>query len=531
MDLRTCDVVIVGGGLAGLTLAIQLRREQPSLRVTVLERLRHPVPEAAFKVGESSVEIGAHYFDTVLGLKDHMDKAQLRKFGFRFFFSEGRDDVTDTTELGVSAVFPTPSYQIDRGIFENFLAQHAVELGAEFIDGATVRRIDLDADGGHTVHAERDGETLDVRARWLIDAAGRSALIKRKLGLEKSNTHDANAIWFRVQERVSIDDWGDEAWRSRCMPPERWRSTNHLCGPGYWAWLIPLSSGSHSIGIVADARMHPLEEINTFDKAMAWFARHQPRLHRELEPLRERLQDFKFLRHFSNDCQQVFSAERWAISGIAGLFLDPFYSPGSDYIAIGNTYIVDLIARDLRGEAIARLARRYEQLYFSFYRNTLAMYEGQYPMFGHAQWMPVKVVWDYAYYWGVLCQFFFQNRLTDLSMFLRLGDRLARCEALNLEMQALLREAAGSDIGRNDKQMLDQVKMPWFGEMNRGLRDVLSEAQFEARVRQYADMLEALADTIRTLVATRADASTLDLFAVIAALVPQEQALPEAEIA
>ena len=98
-------------------------------------------------------------------------------------------------------------------------------------------------------------------------------------------------------------------------------------------------------------------------------------------------------------------------------------------------------------------------------------------------------------------------------------------------MQALLREAAGSDIGRNDKQMLDQVKMPWFGEMNRGLRDVLSEAQFEARVRQYADMLEALADTIRTLVATRADASTLDLFAVIAALVPQEQALPEAEIA
>ncbi len=36
-------------------------------------------------------------------------------------------------------------------------------------------------------------------------------------------------------------------------------STNHLCGPGYWAWLIPLGSGAHSVGIVCDAKMHPLE--------------------------------------------------------------------------------------------------------------------------------------------------------------------------------------------------------------------------------------------------------------------------------
>jgi hypothetical protein len=213
------------------------------------------------------------------------------------------------------------------------------------------------------------------------------------------------------------------------------------------------------------------------------------------------------------------------------VFLDPFYSPGSDYIAIANTYIVDLIARDVRGESIARMARRYEHLYFSFYRNNLAIFEGQYPMFGHAQWMPVKVVWDYAYYWGVLCQFFFQNRLTDMSMFMRLGDRLASCEALNLEMQTLLREAAGSDIGRNDQQMLDQIKMPWFGELNRGLRDVLSEAQFEARVRQNADMLETLAATIRNLVATQAHASTLDLFAALAAVQPESLAVQEAELA
>ena len=72
------DVVILGGGLAGLTLAIQLKRQDPGTRVTVLERRAHPVREAAFKVGESTVEIGAHYFADVLGLREHLDAEQIR---------------------------------------------------------------------------------------------------------------------------------------------------------------------------------------------------------------------------------------------------------------------------------------------------------------------------------------------------------------------------------------------------------------------------------------------------------------------
>ena len=93
------DVVILGGGLAGLCLALQLRQRCADLDIVVIERRAHPLPAAAHKVGESSVEIGAHYFAHTLGLREHLEQEHIRKFGFRFVFSEARHDLDEVTEL------------------------------------------------------------------------------------------------------------------------------------------------------------------------------------------------------------------------------------------------------------------------------------------------------------------------------------------------------------------------------------------------------------------------------------------------
>lgn len=490
MNERHADVVITGGGLAGLTLALQLRQRDPDLRISVLERRAHPVREAAFKVGESSVEIGAHYFANVLGLREHLETEQIRKFGFRFFFSEGREDIDRCTELGVSQLLPTPSWQIDRGRFENFLGERARALGVEFIDGCTVRGIDLaDDDADHQVRYERDGAATTLRARWVVDASGRAGLLKRKLGLAQDNAHNANAVWWRVDGLVDPNGWSqDSAWLQRCTPPDRWRSTNHMCGPGYWFWLIPLSSGAHSLGIVCDAQMHPLETMNTHAKAMAWLHEHQPQVARTLEQSQHALQDFLFLRKFSYGCKQVFSAQRWALTGEAGVFLDPFYSPGSDFIAISNTYICELIGLDRAGRNIAPYAELYQQLYFSFYENTLTLYQDQYPLFGDAQVMPVKVIWDYTYYWALLAPLYFSDRIADLPMLGRLRPDFTHARQLNLGMQALLRDWGrhndAQDRPQADGRLLDQYLIGWFHQLNAALRDELDDAAFLARVRE-----------------------------------------------
>ncbi|MBB1473426.1 FAD-dependent oxidoreductase [Luteimonas sp. MC1782] len=499
-DAARVDVAILGGGLAGLTLALQLRQADPGLSVTVLERRSHPAPEAAFKVGESTVEIGAHYFAETLGLREHLDAAQIRKFGFRFFFSDGRRDIDRCTEIGVSQLLPTPSWQIDRGRFENMLGKRAGALGVDFRDGAMVRSVALgEGDGDHRITWTTGSDTHALHARWVVDASGRAAILKRQLGLAEANGHDANAAWWRVDGIIDPNDWSDDPeWRARCTPPDRWRSTNHMCGPGYWFWLIPLASGAHSLGIVCDAGMHPLDGMDTHAKAMDWLRRHQPRVADSLDAAGNALMDFRFLRHFSHGCRQVFG-ERWALTGEAGLFLDPFYSPGSDFIAIANSYITDLVVRDRAGDAFMQHAKLYEQLYFSFYANTMTLYQDQYPLFGDEQVMPVKVIWDYTFYWALLAPVFFAGRIADIPMYARLRPLFERCSALNAALQPLLREwgerngpAATAGPGRQ----LDQYLIDWFRELNRSLCDQLDDAAFDARIAANIERMGELAAEI-----------------------------------
>ena len=502
--IRDNDVVILGGGLAGLTLALQLRLDLPAARISVIERRRHPVEEGAHKVGESTVEIGAEYLANMIGLKDHLDQCHLRKYGLRLFFDANQfDDLALAGELGASHLLSLPSYQIDRGVLENHLAERVQASGIELINDATVVDIGLNEDKVHDVTIRTDQGERQLTGRWLVDAMGRASLIKRRLDLAEDNDHHCSSVWFRVQDRIDVSDWSSNPdWQARCSQLPRWHSTNHLVGPGYWVWLIPLASGSTSIGVVFDNRMHDFKQFTTYQGTLDWLADHQPRCHQAIQESNGALQDFLYLRRISYGCRQVYSEQRWALTGEAGVFLDPFYSPGTDFIAISNTLIADLIRRDLNGQSIRRQSRLYERAYFSFYQSSLKIYRNQYELFGHARAMSAKTIWDYSYYWAVLALVFFSGRLTDTRLLARNGPLLESLRDLNEEIQTLFLEWSRQEEPINSQGLfINQSELPLLVRLNRELTEVVrdNDDQLDQRLARNADMLKRLASELASL--------------------------------
>ena len=385
------DVVIVGGGLAGSTLAIQLLRRVPNLSIAVVERTRFPVPEAAHKVGESTVEMGSHYYNEVLGLSHALIPAKIPKLGLRYFYPHGDNTRIELRpELGQTHYHSVGSTNFDRGRQENILRDECLARGVRFVDGAKVTDVAIDADG-HRVTWERNGEIETLDAKWVVDASGRRGLLKRKLDLAEGNGHAVGAAWFRIGESLAVDDMSeDPAWQRRVPFGMRRLSTNHFMGEGYWLWMIPLANGSISVGIVADPEHHPIEDYNTLARARQWLAEHEPGAYALMEPYLSAVQDFRVQKRFSYGAKQVFSADRWALTGEAGVFVDPFYSPGSDFIAMSNGFITELVAADVEGGDLAGLAKAYNRQYLQLYRSFLGLYEGQYAMFGNAQVMSLK---------------------------------------------------------------------------------------------------------------------------------------------
>lgn len=481
------DVAIIGGGLAGSTLAIHLKRRIPNLNIVVVEKAKYPLPLAAHKVGESTVEVGAHYFANVINTRAHLDEIQLPKLGIRLFF-DGKRPLNIRGELG-SSIFPqTPSWQIDRGSYENFLKLEAERFDVEFLSETSVRDID-ETTKGYSLKLSQD-RTLE--SKWVVDASGRNNFLSKRFSSKIETGHAASSVWFRVAGEVKIDNWSnDPNWNSQI---ERWFSTNHFVGNGYWVWVIPLSGGSTSIGIVYDENIHSTFKPSRIEDAQKWLEEFEPQCAREVEPFLKDIRDFRVLRRYSYKIENVFSEKRWGFTGEAAGFLDPLYSPGSDFIAYANSFLVDLIEKDFRGEPISYTVTLYNQLFSRFFDQYLSIYKDQYGIFQSQTVMPCKILWDYAVYWSWLAYIFCQNRISDLSLYSKYRDDLEQVSQLNIDMQNMLRHWAKNDTRPTDRIFIDMASQPYMSWLNRTLES--TDEDFDEMLGKRLSLLNRAAQEI-----------------------------------
>ena len=401
------DVIIIGGALSGGATATLLLRQNPGIRLLIVEKSAR----LSRRVGEATVEVSAYFMGRVLGMTQYLNNCHLVKQGLRFWFSNAEvKDLGESSELGGRYQVRLPSYQLDRAAFDEEVLRRACAAGAQLVRPVSISDVKL-SPGTEQVVTLKNGETTrTIRARWVVDASGVAAVLARKNGWWKPNTaHPTAAAWSRWK---GVKDWDGlelaekfPEWASATYSV-RGTATNHVIGDGWWSWWIPLKGGDVSVGVVFDQRLvdWPQDGSGTGERLKTFLMKH---------PVgRELLADATFeendvhwrknLAYYSTQ----FAGDGFVLVGDAAAFIDPFYSPGMDWIAFTATRATDLITAERRGETVGERVERHNIDFARSYRHWFeAIYQDKYEYMGEFDLMSLAFTLDLGFYYvGIASQ-------------------------------------------------------------------------------------------------------------------------------
>jgi hypothetical protein len=191
----------------------------------------------------------------------------------------------------------------------------------------------------------------------------------------------------------------------------------------------------------------------------------------------------------------VYSLDRWGLTGEAGAFADPLYSPGSDFIAYGNSFIGDLIVRDLDGEDIQNRLEFFNFLFFQLFTPTLDLYRNQYQLLGNPQVMMAKQLFDNFAFFSTLAFLFVHGRMVRPEVMFKLVDVIVqRAIPLLNRVQGFFRE--WHELEQREWQgvsVLTEHFTPEHQAQGRLARTYDDEAEFEADFKENMTIVEATA--------------------------------------
>jgi len=368
------DVAIVGGGPAGSAAATALARSGKS--VLVLERDRFP----RFHVGESLLPMSNKLFRE-LGLEAVVDEGGYQEKRGASFLSEcGEKRYRVDFSFSDEVEFPVARH-VTRSEFDERLLRNAEQCGATVIEGARAAEFRGGEDGVRVQYDDGNGERVEVKSGFLLDASGRFGFLARRMGLRVPDQELRMVALFAHFDGVTRES-GVTAGDIRVVTRE---------DLGWW-WLIPLSDDRMSVGLVFPAGEDPRRKGETTLDTLV-------RCAGETEVMREILGSAKPVgeAHVEADFSygtRAYGGERFLLLGDAGSFLDPVFSTGVELALQSGLEAASAVTGALNeGRTLAgRRLKRYEKLQrrrYAFYRRFVTnFYEPFFRdmLFGAADW-------------------------------------------------------------------------------------------------------------------------------------------------
>jgi halogenation protein CepH len=362
------DVVVVGGGPAGSTLAALVSMQ--GHRTLLLEKETFP----RYQIGESLLPSTIHGVCKLIGVSDELAKAGFPlKRGGTFRWGSSPEPWTFSFSVSPRMAGPTSmAYQVERMKFDQILLDNARRVGTVVREGCAVTDVLDDDERVRGVRYTDDaGNEHEALAKFVVDASGnKSRLYQRVGGVRKYSEFFRSLALFGYFEN------------GKRLPAPN--SGNILCVAfdSGWFWYIPLSDTLTSVGAVVRREM--AEKIQgDQDKALRALIDECPMIADYLSDAK-RVTTGEYGRLRVRKDYSYHHTKFWRpgmlLIGDAACFVDPVFSSGVHLATYSALLAARSINSSLAGTVDETLAfqefeARYRREYGVFYEFLISFYE------------------------------------------------------------------------------------------------------------------------------------------------------------
>ena len=302
-----CDVLVIGGGPAGATVAPLLAAQ--GYKVVVLEKARFP----RFHIGESLLPANLPLFEQ-MGVAEEIRAIGMEKYAAEFISPQHEHPQAFRFAEAWDKSMPY-AYQVPRAEFDTILLRNAARKGAEVHEGCRVRDVEFLADDCVQFSAQHDdGRNQVWQARFLVDASGRDTFLANRFRIKHRNPkHNSSAVYghFSHARRYPGKDAGHISiyWFEHG-----------------WFWFIPMQNDVTSVGMVT----WPYHMKTRGKRSLEQFLRDGIAT---VPLLAERLKDSELVHAVEATGNFSYVSERnhgrnYVMLGDAYAFIDPVFSSG-----------------------------------------------------------------------------------------------------------------------------------------------------------------------------------------------------------
>jgi flavin-dependent dehydrogenase len=378
---ESASAIVIGGGPAGSTTAILLKKYNPSARIVLFEKDKFP----RHHVGESTLP-DANAVLHKLGVIDALNRAGFPiKCGLTYKWRHNRPIFTDLFSRGVHPNLqdrlypkgiPDHSWQVERGRYDLILLERARDAGVEVHEETTVVGLlrgqghDKDRVLGVRVVPKQESQEQTLTARQTVDASGQGRKFSAWLGIKTEKFPLGDTALYRYYKGFT--------WNAELIGSFYDGKIFFTSVPRGWMWFIPLAQDTVSVGLVT--RKNFLRNVTTdqaFDEELAQALEIRDMLagaemvshaYTAQPPATYVIQDWTYR-------NAELAGPGWYLVGDAAAFVDPILSSGLNLAHNCGLLVANAINTEWNHPAVPAHAvqEAYQALYREIYGSFLSM--------------------------------------------------------------------------------------------------------------------------------------------------------------